>query len=400
MVTGKHILFIVENNCVFRDRRVWGEALAARELGYIVSVISPTDHLQNGKPKRNLPSLDGIRIFQHPRPLEGKHVCGLLFEYANALFWEFLLSARVFFTRPFHIIHAANPPDHIFLIAILYKLFGVKFIFDHHDITPEAYVAKFGKSAGFSKILRLMERLTIRTADVVISTNESYRRIATGRGRKPPSDVFVVRNGPDLSKIPNTQPNPSLREGFTYLVGYVGIIAQQEGIENLLLAAQYLINEKQRTDIRFIVVGTGPHWEAIVRLCKDMGLDKYFQFTGYISDSELYEILSTVDVCVNPEYGNEFTDQSTMIKIMEYMTFERPIVQFYTREGEVTAGEAASYIRENSPTLFADELLLLLENPTKRKAMGKAGRRRIEGHLCWESQKLQLKKAYDRAIAG
>jgi len=280
---------------------------------------------------------------------------------------------------------------------MFYKLFGVKFIFDHHDIAPETYVAKFGKKGGFHEILLLMERLTFRFADVVISTNASYKQIAIERGSKASSDVVVVRNGPALSQIPKVQPNPKLRDGFRYLVGYVGVIGQQEGIDNLIRIADYIVRAKKRSDIKFIVVGTGTNWKEVVRLCSAMGLDRYFWFTGYVPDSDLYEILTSVDVCVNPEFGNEFTDKSTMIKIMEYMAVEKPIVQFYTSEGEVTAGEAASYVRENSPSLFAEELLALLEDEGRRKAMGVFGRKRIENELCWERQKGELKKAYDRA---
>jgi len=396
-VTQKHILFIVENNCALRDRRVWAEILAAREFGYTVSAICPKDNLRNGDDEQRSTRLDGIRVYQHPRLVEGRGVVGLLFEYANALFWEIILSARVFCTHPFHIIHAANPPDHLFLIAMFYKLFGVKFVFDHHDITPEAYIAKFGNKGRFHNILLLMERLSFRSADVVITTNASYKKIAVERGSKDSSDVIVVRNGPTLSQLPQIQPNPKLREGFRYLVGYVGVIGQQEGIENLLRIVDYIVRIKKREDIKFIIVGTGTNWKQVVRLCGEMGLDRYFWFTGYIPDRDLYEILSSVDVCVNPEFGNEFTDKSTMIKIMEYMAFERPIVQFYTREGEVTAGEAASYVRHNSPNLFAEELLGLLEDAGRRNTMGISGRKRIENELCWERQKGELKKAYDRA---
>ena len=387
----KHVLFIVENNSVPRDVRVWSEARSAKEFGFDVSVICPEDKLSDSRES----CVEGIHIYAHPQPIERPTKVGLLLEYANALFWEVVLSLNVFIKHRFHIIHGANPPDHIFLIALIFKIFGVKFVFDHHDIAPENYIAKFGKKGFFYWALRLLEWLTFKTADVVIATNESYKEMAIKRGGKKEGNVFVVRNGPDLSKMVRPERNESLREGFKYLVGYVGTIAQQEGIDNLLRIAKYIVEDKSRRDIKFIVVGTGPYWQEIKQLSLDMKLDGFVWFTGYIPVKELHEILETVDVCVNPEHRNSFTDKSTMIKVMEYMTFEKPIVQFYTKEGEVTAGDCALYVKENSEPDFAESLISLLEDKGKRESMGLVGRRRIEEELCWDRQKAKMKEAYD-----
>ena len=398
MVDSVHILFIVENNPVPRDRRVWSEAVAAREFGARVSIISPVETVKDVALDRKAQDEGGVRVYRHPRPLEGRGVFGLLIEYLCALFWEIVLSIRIYIKEPFHVIHAANPPDLIFIIALLFKVFGVKYIFDHHDIAPENYVAKFGKRGLFYFLSLLMERLSFLTADVVISTNESYREIAVKRGRKSPQDVFVVRNGPDLARIPQMSADQLLRNGFAYLVGYVGIIGQQEGIENLLKTVRHIVDDLGRSDIGFIVVGTGTDWKRVVRLCNEMHLQRVVRFTGYVPDAELYRILSSVDVCVNPEDGNEFTDRSTMIKIMEYMTFSKPVVQYYTKEGEVTAGGAAIYVRDNSPVTFAKALVELLEDRQRRETMGAIGRKRIEECLCWERQKCELMRAYDRVL--
>lgn len=386
----KHVLLIVENNPVPKDTRVWAEAQALREFGYEVSVICPAD----GKRRQSLRRIKDIDIYEHPRPLEGAGIAGLLLEYANALIWEIVLSLRIFLRKRFHVIHAANPPDHLFLVALIFKPFGVKFIFDHHDVAPENFYAKFGRKGVCYRLLGFMEWLTFKTADVLISTNESYKKVAMRRGGRRSEDIFVVRNGPDLDNIPQVAPNPDLRDGFRYLVGYVGILGQQEGIENLLGTVDYLVSTKKRTDIRFIIVGKGPHRRHLVQLSRDMGLEPYVWFTGYIPDQDLYQILTTSDVCVNPEFSNEFTDKSTMIKIMEYMTFRKPIVQFHTREGEVTAGDAAVYVRTNSVIDFAEATLQLLEDSERRRVMGDAGRRRIEESLAWQWQKLTLKDAY------
>ena len=389
-VKKKHVLFIVENNAVPLDVRVWNEALAVKEMGYHVSVICP-----NEKSFLRFEKLEGISIYSHWMPLDASGKFSFLIEYGLSLFWELLISLWIFIRKPFHYIHSANPPDHIFIIAIFFKLAGVKYIFDHHDISPENYVAKFGKKDFFYKMLLLMEKLTFKTADIVISTNESYRKIAIDRGQKNKNDVFVVRNGPNLSNVIFIKPNDKLKEGFDYLVTYVGSIGNQEGIDNLLYAAEYLVHEKNITNIKFIIVGTGPHRKNLVEMSAQLKLDKYVVFTGYIPYKDFYEIIATADLCVNPEHCNDFTKRSTMLKIMDYMVFGKPIIQFETIEGKVTAENASLYVGENDNALFADTIVDLLNDPQKRKQMGEIGQYRIKELLNWDIQKTYLKKAYE-----
>ena len=392
MVTKRHILFIVENNPVPQDVRVWSEALAAKEAGYDVTVISPMT-IRSNTAKHEI--IEGIEIFRHPMPIEGSGLYGFAFEYLIALFYELLLCFRIYIKKPFSIIHGANPPDHIFLIACLFKLFGVKYIFDHHDLSPEAYVAKFGSKNILYKILLLMEKATFKTADIVISTNESYKMIAITRGNKNSNDVFVVRNGPTLSRITFPEPNKKLKGEFDYLVAYLGIIGNQEGIDNLLRSVRYIVYEKKIENIRFIIVGKGPHLSEMVKLSKEMMLEKYVTFTGYIPYRDLYEILTTADLCVNSEFRNDFTDKSTMIKIMDYMTFGKPIVQFETSEGKVTAGESAFYVKNNDEVDFAEAIIELLNDEPRRKKMGNIAKTRIDESLQWNLQKDNLIKAYE-----
>lgn len=389
-----HILFIVENNSVPFDLRVWNEARAAKEFGYDVTVICPSD----ARRKDTRPVIEGIRIYVHPQTAEGHSQLSQVLEYLNASFWEMWLSLRVFLAHRFQVIHAANPPDHLFLIALPFKLLGAKFLFDHHDIAPENYVAKFGRKGFLYKVLLIMERLTFLSADLVVSTNSSYKAIAMTRGGKKDEEVIVVRNGPDLSRMPDVSPDPGLRQGFSHLVGYVGVIGQQEGIENLLAAVAGIVEKARRTDIKFIVVGSGPHLKSLIQRSEAMGLAGYVHFTGFVPDQVLWTVLASSDVCVNPEFGNEFTDRSTMIKIMEYMTFAKPIVQFRTREGEFSAGLSAVNIPGNDVTLFSEAILALLDDPERRRRMGAWGRKRIEDELQWGIQKRRLAEAYRRIL--
>ena len=395
MVNRKHVLFVVENQSVPYDVRVWNEARAVKEMGYDVSAVCPVNERATKKYER----IQGIDIYRHPAPVEANGKAAFLFEYLNALIWELILCFRVFRKKPFHIIHAANPPDHVFLIAKFFKPLGVKFVFDHHDLCPENYVAKFGRKDLFYRILLLMEKLTFQTANIVISTNESYKKIAINRGKKRESEVFVVRNGPDLTKIPQVKPNPELKKGFDYLVAYLGVIGTQEGIDVLLKAIDYIVHERGISNIKFVIVGTGPNWANMVALSNKLGLDGNVEFTGFIPYQKLYEILATADLCVNPEFRNEFTDKSTMIKIMDYMTFGKPIVQFYTTEGEETAGSSAVYVKNNDVMDFGDAIIELLSDPERRKRLGEIGRARIEKRLHWGVQKRNLQEAYQRLVS-
>lgn len=141
----KKVLIIVENLPVPFDSRVWKEACALHQNGYDVSVISP-----RGKGyRRGHEILDGVHIYRHPMPREGNSPLGYLWEYGWALFWECLYSWWIFLTRGFHVIQGCNPPDNIFMVALPFKLFGVKYIFDHHDANPELYHSKYEREDFF-----------------------------------------------------------------------------------------------------------------------------------------------------------------------------------------------------------------------------------------------------------
>jgi glycosyltransferase involved in cell wall biosynthesis len=386
----KHVLFIVENNSVPGDVRVWGEAKTLKEFGYDVSVISPIG-TNSSEPYE---CKDGVEIYRHPKPVDANNKFGFVQEYANALLWELILSFRIYIKRKFHVIHAANPPDHIFLIALVFRLFKVKFIFDHHDISPENYLAKFGKKDLFYYVQKLLEKWTFKTADIVISTNESYKKIAVERGGKNPQNVFVVRNGPRLNEVEFLPANNKWKNNFKFLGVYVGVIGNQEGLDNLLRIVWDLANVHNVKTIKFVVVGMGPELNNMITQCKRMQLEDYIQFTGFIPYHDFYEVLASADFAVNPEYRNSFTDKSTMLKIMDYMTFGIPIVQFRTTEGMVTAGDAAVYVDRNSEKEFAQAITRLIGDNDGMKRMGEIGKRRITESLNWERQKEFLKKAY------
>lgn len=385
------VLIIVENLPVPFDTRVWKEACALHRAGYQVSVLSP----RREKYKRGYELLDGVHIYRHPTPAEGNSAFGYVWEYTWALFWEFLYSWWIFLRRGFDVIQGCNPPDNIFLVALAFKLFGVKYIFDHHDANPELYLSKYERKDFFYGAQVWLEKLTFRCSDVVMTTNESYKHLAIDRGRVSSQDVFVVRNGPDLEKFNPVPAQPKLKYGKPYLVGYVGTMSVQEGLDILIDVASE-VKRRKPGYVHFTCVGGGPGLPELRRLVKEKGLEDTVNFTGRVPDRELLEVLSTADVCVNPDRPCEMNNISTMIKIVEYMALSKPIVQFDLKEGRFSAGEASLYADgADLVTDFADKILWLLERPEERKRMGEFGRIRVEKDLAWEYSVGNLLAAYD-----
>jgi glycosyltransferase involved in cell wall biosynthesis len=391
---NRKVLIIVENAPVPADPRVWKEALALRKAGYAVTVLCP---IHKGYTKRH-ELMEGIHIYRHPMPKEGNGAFAYIWEYCCALFWESLYSWWIYLRHGFHVIQACNPPDDIFLVALPFKLFGVKFIFDHHDVNPELYHAKYERKDLLYKVLVLLEKLTFKSSDVVISTNESYKEIAITRGGRKPENVFVVRNGPDLTIFNPVLPKPELKYGKKYLVGYVGVMSIQDGLDILLEVAEY-IKASGRTDIHFTCVGGGPAFAELQKMVVDKNLGDVVNFTGRVSDEELIDILSTADICVNPDKPCLMNDISTMIKITEYMALGKPIVQFDLKEGRISAQDASLYCdKQNQVPDFANKIMWLADHPEERKRMGEYGRDRVERKLAWTYSVDNLLGAYAKAF--
>ena len=384
----------MENLPVPFDTRVWKEALSLVEGGYRVTVLCP----KGIGFTRTYEYLNGVHIYRYPAPPEASGAQGYIWEYGWSLLWQAVFSWWIFLRRGFHVIQGCNPPDDIFLIALPFKLLGVKYIFDHHDVTPELYFSKYGKRGRIYRFQLWLERMTFRCADVVMSTNETYRAIAMERGGLAPENVFVVRNGPDLRSFGPVAASPDRKRGKPFLVGYVGTMAAQEGLEILVEAAGY-IRDLGRDDVQFTCVGGGPELESLRRMAREKGLN--VEFTGRVPDAELVEILSTADVCVDPDPPSELNNVSTMIKIMEYMALSKPIVQFDLKEGRRSAAEASLYAdAANMVPDFAQKILWLLDHPEERARMGAAGRRRVENELAWSFSAENLLRAYQRALSN
>lgn len=389
---GKHILIIIENLPAPFDRRVWQEASTLKERGADVSIICPK---MKGYTK-SFERIDGIDIYRHPLPAEGSGAIGYLLEYSVALFWELFLSFKIFLQKRFQVIQGCNPPDLIFLAALPFKLFGVKYIFDHHDINPELYLAKFDRKGLFYHLMVLFEKITFKVADYSIATNESYKEIAIKRGGMPSNRVQVIRSGPSLSRLKITPGNEKYKKGRKYLVGYVGVIGVQEGLDLLLQSIQYIVHS--RNDVQFAIVGGGTALEEIQTLTKEMNLSEYVDFYGRVSDEMLIDVLNTCDVCVNPDKPTEMNNLSTMNKIMEYMALKKAIVQFDLKEGKASALKASLYAKHFDIEDFANKIIWLLEHEETRREMGEYGYTRVVKELSWNHESKRLIDFYGKVL--
>lgn len=391
----RRVLIIVENLPVPFDRRVWAEATTLAEAGCDVSVISPM--LKGYDAEYEV--IDRVHIYRHRLHEAGDSCFGYIREYAGALASQARLAFRVRRERGFDVIHACNPPDLIFLVAALFKLaFGTRFIFDHHDLSPELFEAKFGRKGVFHQALLLLERATFALADVSIATNESYRDIAVGRGRMRPERVFVVRSGPRLDRMVIGPGDPSLKCGRERLVGYLGVIGKQEGLDLLVGAVSHLVGHLGRTDTHFAIIGDGPELPAIKALAEEKGVADYFTFYGRVPDDLFLSVLNTADICVNADRCCAMNDKSTMNKILEYMALGKPIVQFDLTEGRRSAGGASLYARADNVADFAMKIDMLLGDPVLRRDMGAIGRERIVRQLSWAHSAPALLHAYAKAF--
>jgi len=389
---GNRALILVENLSVPFDRRVWQECTTLRDAGWEVHVICPQGTKRDTEPYA---VIDEVRIHRYPLKAATGGPAGYVREYGSALWHTFRLARKV---GPVDVVHACNPPDLLFLVALMLKRRGAKFVFDQHDLVPELYLSRFDR--GQDRLYRAvcaLERMTYRAADVVIATNESYRDVALSRGGKRPEDVFVVRSAPAVERFRQVPPEPELKRGKPHLLCYLGVMGPQDGVDYALRALRLLRDEVGRDDWHAVFVGAGDTFDDMVTLSRRLGLDDCVEFTGRIPDEDLVRYLSTADVCLSPDPLNPLNDVSTMNKIMEYMAMSRPIVSFDLREARVSAGDAAVYAPANDELEFAKLTARLLEDPEERARMGTLGNTRVEGPLAWTNSARSLIAAYEHA---
>lgn len=394
--TTRHILILVENLPVPFDRRVWQEAQALRAAGHDVSVICPKAKGYTAAHE----VLEGVHIYRHWLP-EAHSLLGYPVEYGVALTLQLILSLQVQRRRRIDVIQACNPPDLMFLVALLHRLvFGTRFIFDHHDLSPELYLSKVGHRDLLFSVLSALERQTFRFADASIATNETFRDIAVARGRMPPDRVFVVKSYPDAARTHRLAPSPQLAGTGKTIVGYVGVMGSQDGVETLIHAMNEIVHVHARTDLYCVLVGDGPEYPRLKALASTLGLEAALHFTGYLTGPALLTHLSAFDIGVIPDPPNGFNDKLSMNKVFEYMMLGIPFVQFDLRQARREAADASLVVARHSPEAMADAIMALANDPRRRRRMGRAGRRIAERDFQWSGQAARYLAAYDAIFAN
>jgi glycosyltransferase involved in cell wall biosynthesis len=392
----RRALIVVQNLPVPFDRRVWLEATTLRQAGYGVSVICPR---MRGYTK-GYEELEGVAIHRYPLPFEGRSKFTFVAEFLWCFVATAILSLRVALGRGFDVLHVCNPPETYWPLAAFWRLFGKRFLFDHHDLSPEMYAVKFGgKDGAIDRALKWLERMTFRTANLVITTNESHKAVAVERGGKRPDEIYVVRSGPSLDRFKLVAPDDSLRHGRKFLLVYLGEICEQDGVDHMVRAVKLLSETLGFRDFHAMFVGGGQHQPAIKAYATEIGVQDYCTFTGRVSDEELCRILSSADIAIDPDPKNEWSDKSTMNKIIEYMYFGLPIVCYDLKEARVSAAAAALYAEANDESALARGVLRLMGDPQRRDQMREYGRARVRAQLAWEYSVPALLAAYDRVLA-
>lgn len=388
-------VIVVENLPVPFDRRVWQEAKALRDDGWTVSVICP---LSEQYPNRR-ETIDGIAIFRHPLPLEARGKFAFLLEYASALFHEAILLLKVWTTRGFDVIQVCNPPDFLFINALPYRLFGKRLVYDQHDLCPELFVAKFGRKGFFHALLLLAEKMTARCANLVITANETYRTIAIARSGKQPHDVIAVYSVPERSVMQRGIPNDALRKGSRIVLGYIGIVGDQDGLDHLVRVVHHIRGNLGRIDLTAVVVGDGPALPSVRKLAQELGVTDAITFTGYLRGADLIAAVSTFDIGIIPDPVNEYNDKISMNKVFEYSALGIPAVGYDLSETRRLLGTAGTFAAAATPEALALACMTLIENDALRQERGRAAKALADERFDWNREREKFVSAY-RRLAG
>lgn len=389
-MTGPRVLFLIDNVPYSLDTRVRREAHVVQGIGGRAMVICPSD----GGRWHSL--IDGVDVYQYPKPRLGRGFAAHLFEYIVSLFFHIPLTAYIFARHGFDVIHGANPPDIFWIVAAPYKLCGKSYIFDHHDLVPELFQNRFGERfRALQTVVLWMEKCGMRLADHVISTNESFKSVALTRGGKTPSEVTVVRNGPWLERdFPSVQPDVRVRELGKVVVGYLGIMNPQDHLENLLEAARIIHFDLERDDIGFIMIGSGDSYRSLLDMRDNLGLHDVVRMPGTLPWNEVLASLSAVDICVQPDLPSSFNVHLTMNKLMEYMALGKPTIAYDMHETRVTGGDATIFLDGDTAMPLANAIVELADNPNERMRLGEKAKNRVHSMLAWEKQREALACIY------
>lgn len=387
-----NVLMVVENYFP-SDIRVKREAYTLKEQ-YNITVIA-----LKRKTEKILERLDGVHVIRIPElPKLGLGKIQYITEYFYLTFCSTIIFMSTFLFKRYKAIHVHNPPDTLFLIGLIGKIFSAKFVFDHHDLSPELYLTRFsGKKDFVYKILVLCEKLSCKLADALICTNASYRQIEMERHSIDQKKIYVVRNDPVIDEcfLEKINLDNQTEKNQKKVLLYIGSINPQDGVDVLLRSLNYLANDLNKKDFLCYIVGDGDALQSVKKIAEELNLSDFVHFTGYIFDrGKIREILNSADVCLEPAPDNELNRHSTFIKIMEYMAASKPIVAFDLKETRYSADGTAILVPTGDIQGFAHAIKQLLDEPQAREKLGKAGFERIRKELNWGNASKNLIELY------
>jgi len=392
------VLYLIENGSYRYDHRARREVCTLRDAGCKVVVICPAFEDEGLKE-----TMDGnVEVYRYRYPSFGKGFFGHLGEYGASLSCMSALMAYIHAKHGFDVIHAVNPPDLLWTLVAPYKAMGKRFVFDHYDLNPELFEDKFGESGAMKvmPIVKAAEKASVRLADYVISTNESYRQIAINRCGKDPDKVRVVRNGPDVSRFKLVEPREDVVALGDIVIGYLGNMNSQDGLDVMVEMARILRDEMGRDDIGYALVGSGDVMKDLVAWRSEHGLEDKMMLCGRMSAEEFMPVLSAAHICVQPDPPSRLNNVSTMNKPMEYMALGKPVITFTLKETMVTGGDVCQYVEGSDPRDLAAKVVELADDPKLREELGRRGIERVQNVLSWPHQAPNLLQIYEELFPG
>ncbi len=385
----RNVLLIVQNNSFPFDRRVYKEALSLKNNGFNVFVICPKSEKEN----KSFETIDGIEVYRYKDlPASGGKLSYIL-EYFNSISKIFFKSIKLIFTKKIDAVHVANPPDFFWPLAKFVRLFGVKFIYDQHDLAPEVAKIKF-QSNFFHKLLLLNEKLTVKNADGIIVVNNSFKQRLIERYKIDKNLCEIVYNGPPEHF--DAKPNEQLISKYQNykVVLYIGLMAASDNINIIIEAAKKIVFEQNRKNIKFLLVGDGYARASLENLTKQYNLTEYVEFLGLVDYERVKEYLYIADVCVAPDTPNGLNEYLTLVKVLEYLKAGKAFVSFDLLETRVIANESGLYANDLND--YVEKILYLLDNPDIAEKMGQKGKERINRNFLWKHSEQHLLALYDK----
>ena len=394
----KTVLFLIEDGPYRCDHRVRREAASLRSQGLRVLVVAP---VENGGPLEE--TLDGgVEVFGFRRSANGRGLGGLLGEYGSSLLKMGARVAQLHASRGFDVIHASNPPDLLWLVAAPYVALGKSFVFDMHDPVPEIFEERFRDSPArvLMPIVKLAERVSVGLAARVVVANGGLRKIAIERCGKAPELVSVVGNGPDLQRFGAVTPSKKVRGLGDKVVGYLGNMNPQDGLDHFVEMMRIIRQERGREDVGFLLVGTGSSFEETQASIERLGMNENTWMTGRLEAEAFLPLLGGVDLCVQPDPPTDLNHLLTMTKTMEYMALGKPVVAYPLWETRRVFEGVCQLAPNETPGGLADAVLDLIDDTQALSELGLRGRALVESRLCWAHRESTLLGVYRDLLPG